>query len=747
MMRDRIRFCVIVALVTCCQDCLAVSTSTEELDDTSLFWMNESRNLKEPHWSSDSDNMFLTGSNLSSLGKLSLSKTTIKDDSTASTILDTTKITPTTKDTTRDTISSPMPNVENHVEDKSMNTNNKEVKEVLHVVVSESVKGTSNENDGVTKEFPREGNDLAEMVNVTVEVIQKKDQEAGNKNNSDIQITTFTDEKVVPSLLDDNDSQDSNNHLSNTAKRNVFLNKDESSDYVTAEIVSSNETVLESLDSNSNVTEESQTPDENMHELGDPPDHVVLETSTSTVTEEDRNNNHFTQANNSTIDKSSIVNDEQDDDGHSKPEIESLSEPTARLIDDSGEYDAELIDFDELEKKNHVHLENIALHDGISTLEIPSEGLIISTGLLESQATIHVSSGPVVEAMDGVPRADKRPPKEGSLAEFFKKVSPENNFKSPMTKQQSGSKIQSEGLKEMIDTTEVTGKETHLATASEMLSDTLTNPNHIVDAGMITSDSEKENLDEILFGYTSIWGKKKHVLDKKFPEFNFRSNSVPKVQSASEAEEESLRIGATNSENYHTPTLIDDDKALKSGDNRGDADQINSVNDEFVKGLDDIDKLFENVQPPDELDVGAAGSSIQEVLMGQGARILRKRVGMAVEHVKTFFSRHRGTEHFALIPRDVIEDSLIRLTQIRHRFVRKVHDFIVDIFYGADDNVLDFDLIAAEEASKLENLRKAKVKVQSDERSSVDIAVDDKHIAADDKLEAFMQQRLAMLSQ
>jgi hypothetical protein len=708
--------------------------------------MNESRNLKEPHWSSDSDNMFLTGSNLSSLGKLSLSKTTIKDDSTASTLLDTTKIIPITKDTTRDTISSPMPTVENHIEDKSMNTNNEEVKGVQHVVVSESVKGTNNEN-GVTKEFPRKGNELAEMINVTVEVIQEKDQKAGNKINSDIQISTFTDEKVVPSLSDDNDSQDSNNHLSNTAKRNVFLNKDESSDYVTDEIVASNETVLESLDSNSNVTEESQTPDENVHELGNPPDYVVLETPASTVTDEDRNNNHFTQANKSTIDKSRIVNDEQGDDGHSKPEIESLSEPTARLIDHSGEYDAELIDFDELEKKNHVHLENIALQDGISTLEIPSEDLTISTGFLESQATINVSSGLVVEAMDGVPRADKRPPKEGSLAEFFKKVSPENNFKSPMTKQQSGSKIQSEGLKEIIDTTEVTGKETLLASASEMLSDTLTNPNHIVDAGMITSDSEKENSDEILFGYTSIWGKKKHLLDKRFPEFNFRSNSVPKVQSASEAEEESLRIRATNSENSHTPTLIDDEQIFKSDDNRGDADQINSVNDEFVKGLDDIDKLFENVQPPDELDVGAAGSSIQEVLMGQGARILRKRVGMAVEHVKTFFSRHRGTEHFALIPKDVIEVSLMRLTQVRHRFVRKVHDFIVDIFYGADDNVLDFDLIAAEEASKLENLRKAKVKEQSDERSSVDIAIDDKRIAADDKLEAFMQQRLAMLSQ
>lgn len=60
-----------------------------------------------------------------------------------------------------------------------------------------------------------------------------------------------------------------------------------------------------------------------------------------------------------------------------------------------------------------------------------------------------------------------------------------------------------------------------------------------------------------------------------------------------------------------------------------------SANSEFVDGLDDIGKFFEDVEPPDELDVGAVGSSIQEVLMGQGTRIVLKRLQMGLQFVRT----------------------------------------------------------------------------------------------------------------
>ncbi len=49
------------------------------------------------------------------------------------------------------------------------------------------------------------------------------------------------------------------------------------------------------------------------------------------------------------------------------------------------------------------------------------------------------------------------------------------------------------------------------------------------------------------------------------------------------------------------------------------------ANREFVTGLDDVDKLFESVEVPDELDVGADGSSMQDVLVGQALKIIMKK--------------------------------------------------------------------------------------------------------------------------
>lgn len=59
------------------------------------------------------------------------------------------------------------------------------------------------------------------------------------------------------------------------------------------------------------------------------------------------------------------------------------------------------------------------------------------------------------------------------------------------------------------------------------------------------------------------------------------------------------------------------------------------ANRQFVDGLDEIDKLFESVEVPDELDVGADGSSMQDVLVGQGIKIIWKRVKNISMGVKT----------------------------------------------------------------------------------------------------------------
>jgi hypothetical protein len=64
------------------------------------------------------------------------------------------------------------------------------------------------------------------------------------------------------------------------------------------------------------------------------------------------------------------------------------------------------------------------------------------------------------------------------------------------------------------------------------------------------------------------------------------------------------------------------------------ADLSSASGNEFVDGLDDIDKLFEGIDPPDELDVGVDGRSIQEVLLGSATRVLLKRIAISARWTK-----------------------------------------------------------------------------------------------------------------
>jgi tRNA-dihydrouridine synthase len=63
------------------------------------------------------------------------------------------------------------------------------------------------------------------------------------------------------------------------------------------------------------------------------------------------------------------------------------------------------------------------------------------------------------------------------------------------------------------------------------------------------------------------------------------------------------------------------------------------ANSDFVEGLDDIGKFFEGVDPPDELDVGASGLSIQEVLMGKGRQIFVKKMVQLVQAIRSGWKR------------------------------------------------------------------------------------------------------------
>ncbi len=70
----------------------------------------------------------------------------------------------------------------------------------------------------------------------------------------------------------------------------------------------------------------------------------------------------------------------------------------------------------------------------------------------------------------------------------------------------------------------------------------------------------------------------------------------------------------------------DDDGNNSSNPNKSVNVDNKEANRLFVDGLDELDKLFEPVEVPDELDVGADGTSMQEVLVGQGLKIIWKNV-------------------------------------------------------------------------------------------------------------------------
>jgi hypothetical protein len=131
--------------------------------------------------------------------------------------------------------------------------------------------------------------------------------------------------------------------------------------------------------------------------------------------------------------------------------------------------------------------------------------------------------------------------------------------------------------------------------------------------------------------------------------------------------------------------------------------KASSANHEFVQGLDDIGKLFEDVDVPDELDVGAGGSqSLQEVLVRQGTRIVLKRIALCVAHVQkaallikeTFAQRFidaDGNLAIGIEKKDVrravkwVKTTSVRIFHIVKELVERVR--AADLFGGGDDDI------------------------------------------------------------
>jgi hypothetical protein len=136
-----------------------------------------------------------------------------------------------------------------------------------------------------------------------------------------------------------------------------------------------------------------------------------------------------------------------------------------------------------------------------------------------------------------------------------------------------------------------------------------------------------------------------------------------------------------------------------------------SPNAEFVEGLDDLDKFFEGVDPPDELDVGAGGSSIQEVLMGQTSKIIFKRVVLGSQYVgKTVKAvSKRIHEYFADEKRELPKVNKEQFTRAGKWAVEKSRSlwenarFLFEDLFGGDD---DFDESMDEFANYSNDLQK-----------------------------------------
>jgi hypothetical protein len=309
-----------------------------------------------------------------------------------------------------------------------------------------------------------------------------------------------------------------------------------------------------------------------------------------------------------------------------RKEEESTPKETVNLVDADGEEPSQPDEGSSKDTSSQSEESDINVDELNSTKTVSMKKETIKSAALDTEKT----SQPKEESPSGLPKnATKKAtadagkpsePKKGSLASFFDKVSADPEKASNT-----------------------------MAKATKM-------PAAITGASASKKDEVLEG--EVPLPYCGVWGvfrweRAAHadlsVLFLLFQDY-FMSDSddtgkvsgtkMDKSDMASIMTDEIIRQGQQKREQTlaATPEVSEIIDAAKP----------KSVNHEFVEGLDDIDKLFEGVDPPDELDVGAAGSSMQEVLMGQGGRILLKRISIGAKLVKktTISLKNKAVKRF-----------------------------------------------------------------------------------------------------
>lgn len=147
-------------------------------------------------------------------------------------------------------------------------------------------------------------------------------------------------------------------------------------------------------------------------------------------------------------------------------------------------------------------------------------------------------------------------------------------------------------------------------------------------------------------------------------EFNLTSQSINSEQGQigdEDTDTDPFKMTDTMGTQSITDDSISHQTNHKDEDNETPIDSSSpklTANDEFVRGLDDLHKFLEEVDPPDELDVGASGLSIQEVLLGQGVTIIRTRVQKSLDHLQRSFRtlKSKGTHQWNKV-KDIIDDN------------------------------------------------------------------------------------------
>jgi hypothetical protein len=221
------------------------------------------------------------------------------------------------------------------------------------------------------------------------------------------------------------------------------------------------------------------------------------------------------------------------------------------------------------------------------------------------------------------PESEKteKAPKKGSLAEFFQKA----NTNEP--KKRSATEKAQRGAGDAIKTVPQDKP------ASDMKQKSLLTRNAMTD---ILGDQQDKP-------YCGVWGDysfgRRRPADLSILYQLFGDEVVLGDDGNGSGQDPKVGMSDAAFENLSLEDKVDTEpqkaQAIKQSEiTVEDSAEPKSANNEFVAGLDDIDKLFEGIDPPDELDVGADGTSIQEVLMGSATRVLIKRVSVVAGFVK-----------------------------------------------------------------------------------------------------------------